>query len=90
MDVTLKLTDALADRMAVIVQTHNDRTGAGVSLEEWLLLHLREVAIAEELVEEGQAIERESQKALQAAVQAKKNELMAALAVDPPAAAVVP
>lgn len=78
-DVTLTISPALATRLATIVQEHNDRTSTSLTIAQWIILHLREVAIAEQLAADGETIQRQSQRDFQAALQAKKNQLMGQL-----------
>jgi hypothetical protein len=89
-EITLKPSDALAGRLEEKAKDHNDRTGTAFTVADWILFHLREMLVSEDLTNEAQALERKSQRDLQVAIFARKNELMGALDVDGPAAPVIP
>jgi hypothetical protein len=84
-DYTITLTDSLDAKVAELVTEHNNRTGAKLTIPDWLLLFLRERAVQPAMAEEIEALEKKSQRDLNAAIVAKKGELMDALSVDSPA-----
>jgi hypothetical protein len=88
--LTLNLPDALAGRLAELVAEHNSRQNAKLTPEEWVLLAIRERAVADEVNEQAQVLERQSQRSLELAIRAKKADLMGALDVDAAAGPVIP
>jgi hypothetical protein len=86
--LTLNVPEALNARLAEMVAQHNDRQNTKLTAEEWVLLAIRERAVADEVAEQAQVLERATSRNYELAVRAKKAELMAALDVDaapPPA-----
>jgi hypothetical protein len=90
MKVTLDIGDALSGRLDHKAQEYNDRTGTAFTVADWIVFHLRETLVSEDLAEEAPTLERKSQRDLQMALLARKTELMGALAVDAAAGPVIP
>jgi len=81
---TIDLTDKALAGIQTEVERYNGNNGAALTVAEWILLHLQEIAVAPEL---GAAIdqlrkqhETDAQAALQAAVATARDELLANLA----------
>ena len=58
------------------VKQTNDTNGTKYTLKEWLTLHLKELAIADDLPTAIDQLHRETQDTFQAAVRAKTNQLL--------------
>ena len=81
---TIDLTDKTLAALQAEVARYNGNTGSELTVAEWIVLHLQEIAIAPEL---GAAIdqlrkqqETDANAALEAAVKAARDQLLAALA----------
>ena len=75
-DITITVGPSLAAWLANEVQDHNARHGTNLNIPAWLVLFLRERAIAEALPAEIEVLQRAYDRDLQAAIRAKKQELM--------------
>lgn len=77
---TIDLSQKTVDRLQVLAQRTNDTQGTNLTLREWLELHNKEIAIADELATAVQAIQeqqqREAEDTLQAAVRAERDRLL--------------
>jgi hypothetical protein len=73
---TLTLTPATVARLQRVVARHNGEHGAALTLGEWLALHVRELAVQEELVEEQQRLVRQAERDVAAALLAAKERLL--------------
>jgi hypothetical protein len=77
---TIDLSQKAVDRLQTQVQRTNDANGTNFTLREWLELHLKEIAIADDLTTAVQAIQeqqqRHAQDALNAAVHTERDRLL--------------
>jgi hypothetical protein len=80
---TIDLSQNTVDKLQAQVQRTNENTGSSLTLQQWMTLHLRELAITDELTAAVTAIrdqqQQDAQTALEAAVRAKRDELLAEL-----------
>ncbi len=81
---TITLSQKAVDRLQIQVQRTNDANGTTLTMRDWIELHLKEIAIADDLAIATQAIQeqqqRDAQDALQAAVRAQRDRLLGDLA----------
>lgn len=77
--ITLNLSDAAAARLAIHQGEHNVENKSALTLEEWIMLHLRELAIAKELGAAADTIRRQAQIDAGAALRAEKQHLLDAI-----------
>ena len=89
-DVTLTFSDGEMAALQAKTTDHNNRFDQKLTVAEWLRFHTREVLIADFLPDEIERLQRQYDRDLQAAIRAKKSELMDALAVDVAPAPIVP
>ncbi len=83
-DFTITLTTKAVQRLQAAVQRYNDNQGTKLTLKDFLLLHLRELAIANELAQASQTLAEEAKRgadealhaSLQAAINAKRDQLL--------------
>ena len=75
-DVTITLSDALVQRLNVIVAEYNLRNGTNLTLRQWGQLHLRELGIARELSASAAQIQDQAQADVAAAIAAEKDRLL--------------
>ncbi len=77
---TIDLSDECERRLAVIVAEYNSRNQTSLTLETWLQLHIREVAIGRDLAASVAALTEQSQRQaeadLNAAAAAEKARLL--------------
>ena len=80
---TIDLSRKAVDRLQAHVQRTNDANGTGLTLREWLQLHAQEIAISDDFAAAISAIQKEQETAandaLQAAVRAERDRLLAGL-----------
>jgi len=81
---TIELTPEIENRLlARQVAPHNTQYGVALSLDDWLLLHLKDLATHDELAVAANMLSQQAQadaeRALQAAVEAERQRLIAAL-----------
>ena len=77
--LSLTLTPACVERLHEIVNRYNVdvmATKGPLSLRNWLHLHLRELAVQDELMEAAERLQRQAQTDALAAIQAEKARLM--------------
>ncbi len=80
---TLTLSDAALAKLKLLVDRYNQDQGATLSVQQWLALHLKEVAIAAELTAAVDALRRQAETdataAFEAAANAERDRLLATL-----------
>ncbi len=74
---TIDLNDAMQVRMARVVGQHNAAHGAELTVTQWLNLHIRELAIAQDLSAEHDTLVRQAESDMTAAMIAVKQRLLA-------------
>ena len=87
-DITVTISDAAAARLQAKCDEHNARLGTKLAMPEYVDLHLREWLTQDDLPQEIEILQRQYDRQLQTAIVAKKNDLMATLAVAQPVAPV--
>lgn len=80
---TLTVSDTHLIKLQAVVSTHNANTGQALTVQQWLDLHLQEVAIANDLQIAIAAIqkqqEQDAQQSLTDAINTTRDELLAQL-----------
>ena len=80
---TIALTQTAVDKLQPHVQRTNENNGTSLTLQQWMTLHLQELAIADELTAAIAAIQeqqkRDAETTLNDAVRATRDELLAKL-----------
>ncbi len=80
---TTTLTQATVDKLQQHVQRTNENAGTTLTLQQWITLHLQELAITDELAAAVTAIQqqqqRDAQTTLDDAVRTARDELLAQL-----------
>ncbi len=78
---TLDLTAAAVTRLNAIVGAYNANNGTALTVPEWLLLHIKEVAVGEQLAAAVDGLRRQAEAnanaALEDAVKAERDRLIA-------------
>jgi hypothetical protein len=77
---TITLSQKAVDRISAQVQRTNDTNGTDLAVRDWIELHLKEIAIADDLAAMMKAIQEQQQRdahdVLQAAVRAQRDHLL--------------
>ena len=81
--VVLTLTDAVIKKLQAVVDADNATNGTTLTLDEWIILHLKEIAISADLIARVETRRREAEalaaQALEASIAAERAALIAAL-----------
>lgn len=72
----IDLKQPVVDRLQKHVQRTNETNGTSYTLLQWITLHLKEVAISEELPVIVERLQQKSQKALNEAIRREQKRLM--------------
>ena len=82
-EFTIPLTQNTVDRLQAQVQRTNENAGTILTLQQWLALHLKELAIADDLAAAAPAINEQAEKdartAAADAIRQERDRLLAAL-----------
>lgn len=73
---TFEITEPAVLRLQAVAARYNADNGQSLTVTEWLSLHLRELAIQDELVQSVEAIRRQKENETHAAVLAERDRLM--------------
>ncbi len=73
---TIEIPDQLVAPLKTVVERHNANNGVALTVEDYLTLHVKEIAIADDLAAELRALTEKSQKDLQAAGEAARDLLL--------------
>lgn len=80
---TIEISDKTLTGLKKVVADYNANTGQALTVQAWLLLHIKEAAIAQQLATAAAAIveqhQRDAQATLEAAVTTARDELVASL-----------
>ncbi len=74
--LTIDLSDAAIQRLDAYRVEHNAATGEALTLRQWLIHHLREVAISRELGTKATDLQRQAGVDVETAVEAERQRLM--------------
>ena len=84
---TIELTDKALAGLQAEVDRYNGNNGSALTVQDWILLHLQEVAIAPDLAAAVEQLRKQTQtdaeRALEAAARAARDELLTSLATAP-------
>lgn len=80
---TIDLSQATVDKLQQQVQRTNENTGTSLTLQQWITLHMKEIAIADDLTAAIAALQeqqqRDAQATLDAAITTARDQLLAEL-----------
>ncbi len=76
-DFTISISDTAAAKVAALVTRYNENNGTNFTVKEWITLHLRELAIQEELLAAVETAKQQLEKDTQTAVINERQRLLA-------------
>jgi hypothetical protein len=76
---TITVSESVLTRLQTIVQRYNETTGQTFTVKDWILLHLKEMAIGDDLSSFLQAEQAKQPLQFQAALAAERDRLLTAL-----------
>jgi hypothetical protein len=77
--ITIEISDGAKQRLDLVVADYNATNGTSLTFDDWLGLHLREMAIQREFAAKIEQLKRQTEDDLAAAVNAEKERLLAAV-----------
>ena len=72
----IELSDAAHNGLQRLVMRYNADNGTALSVEAWIHLHLRELAVQDEIVRAAEDLQRQAQETAAAALQAERQRLL--------------
>jgi len=76
---TITISDAALARLQAIVARYNADNGTNLTVRDWLLLHVKELAIQDELIEAARLARENAEKQAAQAFTAERDRLLGAL-----------
>lgn len=73
---TVDLTDAAVAALQTVVTAYNENNGAALTVQQWILLHLREIAIQDQLVAAATSLKQQAEADANAAFAAERQRLI--------------
>ena len=77
---TIDLSDAALAGLQVLAARYNADNGADLSVQEWLLLHLKELAVQDDLLRIAGELRRQAEADADAAFKAERQRLLDSVA----------
>lgn len=77
---TLDISDLALNGLQALVARYNADNGAALSVQDWLLLHLKELAIQDRLLEAARTLREQADKDADAAFKAERQRLLDSVA----------
>lgn len=74
---TIEVADEAVQRLQEVVQRYNSDNGVALTVAQWLMLHVRELAIQDELMQNIEAIRKRKEGEAHAAALAERERLLA-------------
>jgi hypothetical protein len=73
---TINLKDEAVARLQELVARYNGDNGAALTVEEWVTLHLKELAVQDELLRSAEELRRQAEETARAALIAERKRLL--------------
>ena len=73
---TITITDLALAGLQAIVARYNADSGTALSVQDWLLLHLKELAIQDELLAAAQTFQRQAEQSAADAIRTERQRLL--------------
>jgi hypothetical protein len=73
---TITITDLALAGLQAIVARYNADSGTALSVQDWLLLHLKELAIQDNLLAAAQTFQRQAEQSAADAINAERTRLL--------------
>ena len=78
-EFTFTISDATLQRLQNVVARYNENTGQNLTLKQWAIRHLKEIAVSQDFGAEVERIKKEREEAERAAQKARFEEMLAEL-----------
>jgi hypothetical protein len=76
-EFTITISDKVIARLQALTAKHNQDTGESLTVKQWVIMRLKNMAMGDEFGQQIEAIRAASDQQFQDAVEAKRLELMA-------------
>jgi len=76
----IELSDAALLGLQAVVARYNADNGAALSVEAWILLHLKELAVQDEMMLAAETLRRQAEETAAAALRAERQRLLDSVA----------
>ncbi len=76
---TIDVSDACLAGLQKLTTRYNADSGAELAVQDWIIQHLKELSIQDELLQAAQDLQRKAEADANAALQARRDQLLAAL-----------
>ncbi len=76
----IELSDAALAGLQRLVARYNADNGAALSVQDWILLHLKELAVQDDLLRAAEDLKRQADETAQAAFAAERQRLLESVA----------
>jgi hypothetical protein len=76
----IELSDAALTGLQSLVTRYNADNGAALTVEGWILLHLKELAVQDDLLLAAETLRRQAEETAAAALRAERERLLGAVA----------
>lgn len=78
--ITIDVSDGARQRLDLVVADYNATNGTSLAFDEWLELHLRELAVQREMVARIDQLRKQTEDDLHTAIEAEKQRLLDSVA----------
>lgn len=83
---TIDLPERLLPGLRAVVERHNANQGVAMTVQEWVELHVREIAVSDALAAEQQNLARQAERDLEEALKAVRERLIEGMSSEEPEA----
>jgi len=77
-EFTITISDKVIARLQALTAKHNLDTGENLTVKQWVIMRLKVTVMGDELCQQTEALRAASDQQLQNAIEAKRQELLAA------------
>ena len=76
----IEISDAALAGLQRVVNIYNANNGSALTVQDWLLLHLKELAVQDDLMRAAEDLRRQAEETAAAALQAERQRLLDSVA----------
>jgi hypothetical protein len=73
---TVELSESAVTRLQVVVEVYNQNNGLSLTVQDWITLHLRELAVQDQLAASERTLRQQAEQTHAAAVAAERQRLL--------------